>query len=111
MKAGPVCLPEAVGGRKDVPMAEQSPYPAIHHHEQAAAHLRRAADYLDKAIKRRVRNEHASAAELAKAAQGHIGEAQAHMSEAQRLHAAHEAHGSGSHWNAAPEPRDEGQRP
>jgi hypothetical protein len=36
-------------------------------------------------------------------AAGHIGEAQAHLAEAQRLHAAHEAHGKGSHWNDAGE--------
>jgi hypothetical protein len=84
-------------------MADQPPgtHPAIHHYQQAAEHLRRATDLLEKVQKRGRRNEHASAAELAKGAMGHIGESTTHLAEARRIHAAHEA---GSHWNDAPEP-------
>src|SRR4051812_12803941 len=95
------------------PRAErQEEHPAAHHYQHAADHLRRGAAYLDKAQKRVGRNEHASAAELAKAAAGHIGQAQSHLGEAQRVHAERSsearAHAEGSHWNESDESETEG---
>ena len=81
----------------------ETPHPAIHHHREAAAHLRKAAVHLDHALGYHEKGAHATAGEAAKMAAGHIGEAQTHLAEAQRLHAAHEAHGKGSHWNDAGE--------
>jgi hypothetical protein len=81
----------------------ETPHPAIHHHREAAAHLRKAAAHLDHALGQHEKGAHTTAEEAAKMAAGHIGEAQAHLAEAQRVHAAHGAHGKGSHWNDAGE--------
>lgn len=76
-------------------------HPSVHHKKQAIRHLRHAADDLSGSIERHSRGEHEGALEAAKQAAGHIGEAQSHLGEAARLHAAHERErqGEGSHWN------------
>src|SRR5919199_4702386 len=70
-------IAEAEGGPAVTHNENETPHPAIHHHREAAAHLRKAAVHLDHALGYHEKGAHATAGEAAKMAAGHISEAQA----------------------------------